>query len=163
MRIVMSLALAALLAAACSKKEDAAAPAADAAKPADAPAAAAAAPDIEGPKPGKWRMTTELAAAPQPVVVETCLAKTSFEEMQTAQQQAGVTCAEQTFKREGADYVAHASCTYPGGMKATIDSRFTGDFQTRYVMESKTVMDPAPTPAMKETTIKVTAERLGDC
>lgn len=158
MRIAMSLALVALSAAACSKKEEAAAPAAETAA---APAAPAA--DIEGPKPGKWRMTTELASIPKPVVVETCLAKTSFKEMQTAQQQAGVTCAEQTFRREGADYVAHASCSYPGGMKATIDSRFTGDFNTRYVMESKTVMDPAPTPAMKETTLKVTAERLGDC
>ncbi|HEY9236444.1 MAG TPA: DUF3617 family protein, partial [Phenylobacterium sp.] len=122
-----------------------------------------AAADIEGPKPGKWRMTTELAAAPQPLVVETCLAKTSFKEMQTAQQQSDVTCSEQTFRREGADFVAHAACSYPGGMKATIDSRFTGDFNTRYVMESRTVMDPAPTPAMKETTIRVTAERLGDC
>ncbi len=148
----MSLTLVALSAAACSKKEEAA----PAAETAQAPAATAPGPDIEGPKPGKWRMTTELASMPKPVVVETCLAKTSFKEMQTAQQQAGVTCAEQTFRREGA-------CSYPGGMKATIDSRFTGDFATRYVMESKTVMDPAPTPAMKETTIKVTAERLGDC
>lgn len=160
MRIVVSLALAGLLAAACSKKEETAPPGADAAATAQAPAAA---PDIDGPKPGKWRMTTELAAAPQPVVVETCLAKTSFKDMQTAQQQAGITCSEQTFRREGADYVAHAACTYPGGMKAVIDSRFSGDFDSRYVMESKTVMDPAPTPAMKETTIKVTAERLGDC
>ena len=161
MRIAVSLALAALLAAACSKKEEAPA---SPAKTASAPVAPAAAGlDIEGPKPGKWRMTTELAAIPKPVVVETCLAKTSFKEMQTAQQQAEVRCDEQTFRREGADYVAHAACSYPGGVKATIDSRFTGDFNTRYVMESKTVMDPAPTPAMKETTIKVTAERLGDC
>ncbi len=161
MRIAMSLALVALLAAACSKKEESPAPAAETAVAPAAPSLAGA--DIEGPKPGKWRMTTELAAIPKPVVVETCLAKTSFKEMQTAQQQAGVKCDEQTFRREGADYVAHAACSYPGGVKATIDSRFTGDFNTRYVMESKTVMDPAPTPAMKETTIKVTAERLGDC
>jgi hypothetical protein len=160
MRVAISLALVTLLAAACSKKEEAAAPVADAA---NAPAVAAAGPDIEGPKPGKWRMSSQLPGIDEPMVVETCLAKTTFKEMQTAQQQGGVTCSEQTFRREGAGYVAHASCSYPGGMKATIDSRFTGDFNTRYVTETTTVMDPPPAPGMASSTIKVTAERLGDC
>lgn len=160
MRVVMSLALAGLLAAACSKKEEA--PAETAAVSAQS-APPAAAPQISGPKPGKWRMTTQIANMPQPVTVETCVTNTSFAEMQTSQQQAGVTCTEQSFRRDGADFVAHAACTYEGGMKATIDSRFSGDFNSRYTMESKTVMDPAPTPAARENTIKVTAERIGDC
>ncbi len=162
MRAAMSLVLVGLAAAACSKKEEAPAQtAAVSAEPA-APAPAAA-PQVSGPKPGKWRMTTQIANMPQPVTVETCVTNTSFAQMQTSQQQAGVTCTEQSFRRDGADFIAHAACTYEGGMKATIDSRFSGDFNSRYTMESKTVMDPAPTPAARENTIKVTAERIGDC
>lgn len=160
MRAAMSLVLVGLAAAACSKKEEA--PAETAAVSAQ-PAAPAAAPQVSGPKPGKWRMTTQIANMPQPVTVETCVTNTSFAEMQTSQQQAGVTCTEQSFRRDGADFVAHAACAYEGGMKATIDSRFSGDFNSRYTMESTTVMDPAPNPAMRENTIKVTAERLGEC
>lgn len=165
MRIAMSLALVALLAAGCSKKEaakteTAAAPEVVAPAPAAPPLAVA---DMEGPKPGKWRMTTELSAAPKPVVAETCVAKTTFKDMQAAKQQSGVTCSEQSFHREGADIVGRSVCTIQGGMKITTDSRITGDINSRYTMTAKTVMDPAPTPAMRETTMKMTAERLGDC
>ena len=155
MRIAVSVMTVALLASACSKKEDVA----------KAPEAASATPalaEMEGPKPGKWKMTTVMAAMPKPVTMEVCIPKTSFKEMQAANQQAGVTCTEQTLTRQGGDYVGHSTCTHSGG-KVTIDSRFSGDFSSKYTMETKTVMDPAPTPAMKEMTMKITAERLGDC
>lgn len=166
MRIAISLALVAVLAAACSKKEDAAK--IEPAKPeVVAPAApagpAVAAADIEGPKPGKWKTTTVLSAAPKPIVVESCVVQTSFKDMEAAKHKAGVTCAEQSYRREGADIVGHSVCTIQGGMKVITDSRISGDFASRYTMEAKTVMDPAPTPSMKETTMKMTAERLGDC
>ena len=162
MRIALSLALVAVLAAACSKKEEAA-KAPEAAAPAAPAAPALAAADLEGPKPGKWKMTTNLSAAPKPVTVETCVAQTSFKDMDAAKQQAGVTCSEQSYRREGADIVGHSVCTIQGGMKVTSDTRISGDFNSRYTIEGKTTMDPAPTPAMKETTMKITAERLGDC
>lgn len=155
MRIAVSVVMVALLASACSKKEEAV-------KAPEAVGAAPALADMEGPKPGKWKMTTVMAAMPQPVTMEVCIPKTSFKEMQTANQQAGVTCTEQTLTRQGGDYVGHSSCTHPGG-KMTIDSRFSGDFSSKYTMETKTVMDPPPTPAMKEMIMNVTAERLGDC
>ena len=156
MRIAMSMAMAALLIAACSKKEDAA-------KAPETSAAAPALAQMEGPKPGKWKMTTVMSAMPQPITAEVCIEKaTSFKEMQSANQQAGVTCTEQTLTRQGDAYVGHSACTHQGG-KVTIDSRFTGDFSSRYTMESKTVMDPPPTPAMREMTMTVTAERMGDC
>ena len=162
MRIALSLALVAVLAAACSKKEEAA-KAPEAAAPAAPAAPALAAADLEGPKPGKWKMNTNLSAAPKPVTVETCVAQTSFKDMDAAKQQAGVTCSEQSYRREGADIVGHSVCTIQGGMKVITDSRISGDFTSRYTVDAKTVMDPAPTPAMKETTMKITAERLGDC
>lgn len=155
MRVAVSVVMVALLASACSKKEEAA----------KAPETASAAPALagmEGPKPGKWKMTTAMAAMSKPVTMEVCIPKTSFKEMQTANQQAGVTCTEQTLTRQGGDYVGHSTCTHPGG-KLTIDSRFSGDFSSKYTMETKTVMDPPPTPAMKEMIMNVTAERLGDC
>lgn len=160
MRIVIGVVTLALLASACSKKEDAAKPAAQ--------APAAAAPGVpaefaEGPRAGKWKMTTTMAMAPQAITAEVCLPKTSFKEMQAAQQQAGVTCTDQSFKRVGADIVTHAVCQYEGGMKATVDSKISGDINSRYTMETKTVMDPAPNPAMRETTMTIVAERLGDC
>lgn len=165
MRIALSLALVAVLAAACSKKEEAAkAPDAAAPAPAAAPVAPAlAGADIEGPKAGKWKMTTVLSAAPRPVTMETCVAQTSFKDMEAARQQAGVTCSEQSYRRDGADIVAHSVCNIQGGMKVITDSRISGDFSSRYTIDAKTVMDPAPTPAMKETTMKMTAERIGDC
>lgn len=165
MRIAVSLALVAVLAAACSKKEETAK--IEPAKP-EAAAPAATGPvvspaDLDGPKPGKWRLTTVLSAAPKPVVVESCVAQTSFKDMEAAKQQAGVTCAEQTYRRDGADIVGHTVCTIQGGMKITTDSRISGDFNSRYTVDATTVMDPAPTPTMKQTTMKMTAERLGDC
>ena len=162
MRIALSLALVAVPAAARSTKEEAA-KAPEAAAPAAPAAPALAAADLEGPKPGKWKMTTNLSAAPKPVMVETCVAQTSFKDMDAAKQQAGVTCSEQSYRREGADIVGHSVCTIQGGMKVITDSRISGDFTSRYTVDAKTVMDPAPTPAMKETTMKITAERIGDC
>jgi len=165
MRIAISLALVAVLAAACSKKEEAAKPAAapEAAAPVAPAAPAVAAADLEGPKPGKWKMTTVLSAAPKPIVAETCVAQISFKEMDAAKRQAGLTCTEQSYRREGADIVGHSVCTIQGGMKVTTDSRISGDFASKYTVDAKTVMDPAPTPAMKETNMKITAERVGDC
>jgi len=49
------------------------------------------------------------------------------------------------------------------GMKTDSTIRVTGDFNSRYVMEVKTKMDPAPMPSMAETTVTMTGERLGDC
>lgn len=163
MRIAISLALVAVLAAACSKKEQTAKTEPPAAAPAASAGPALAAADLEGPKPGKWKLTTELSAAPKPVTVETCVAKTSFKDMEAARQQAGMTCSEQSYRREGADIVGRSVCTIQGGMKVTSDTRISGDFNNRYTIEGKTVMDPAPIPSMKETTMKITAERLGDC
>ena len=52
-------------------------------------------------------------------------------------------------------------------VSATIGSgsrvRVTGDFNSRYVTEVTTKMDPAPTPQMAQTKVTMTAERIGDC
>jgi hypothetical protein len=48
-------------------------------------------------------------------------------------------------------------------MKADSTIRVTGDFNSRYVTEVTTKMDPAPTPQMAQTKVTMTAERIGDC
>jgi len=162
-------AIAALGLAGCNKTEPAAtdgasstpAPAAETAAP-----AAAAAPAVEGPAAGKWKITMTTMGQTMPPT-ETCYAtQTSFADAQKMQQQAGVTCSEQSYNREGDAVVGHSVCTSDIGGKATkitTDTRITGDLKAKYTMDMTSVMDPAPAPGMSEQKITMTAERLGDC
>jgi hypothetical protein len=156
--------------AACSG-ENSEAPAADAADGAAGPSAEAPAPaaagselaaaEMEGPRPGKWRIAVEAMGQTMPAT-ETCIEQTTFADMQETQQQAGVTCSENTMRREGRDIVGHSVCTIEN-MTITSDTRISGDFNTAYTMEVTSKMDPAPMPSMAETKTVVKAERLGDC
>jgi hypothetical protein len=162
-------AIAALGLAGCNKTEPAAtdgasstpAPAAETAAP-----AAAAAPAVEGPAAGKWKITMTTMGQTMPAT-ETCYAtQTSFADAQKMQQQAGVTCTEQSYNREGDAVVGHSVCTSDIAgktTKITTDTHITGDLKTKYTMDMTSVMDPAPAPGMSEQKITMTAERLGDC
>lgn len=172
MRLVFAAVAAALGLAACGPSEPAtdtaAAPAADAAAPVDAPAAPAASTALpEGPAAGKWKMTiTAMGQALPPT--EICYEKqVSLEEAEKMQQQAGVSCTEQSYKKEGDAWIGHSVCTMeagPGGpLKVTTDTRVTGDFGSKYAMEIASKMDPAPMPSMADQKMTITAERLGDC
>ncbi|MNS97145.1 hypothetical protein D3C86_1485470 [compost metagenome] len=162
--IVLSLAsIAVLSAAACSPSGEGDKPAGGSAK---APAAAPVATAMEAPKPGLWRISTEMkgmAGGAAVAPVETCLKEAKLETPQTPGQAAGVSCTTQPMKREGDAMVGGSVCEMPGGMKTESAIRVTGDFNSRYVTEVKTKMSPAPTPAMAETTMTMTAERIGDC
>jgi hypothetical protein len=165
-------AVAALGLVACSPSEPASdtasteAPAADSATPAPSAPAAAAAP-VEGPAAGKWRMTVTAMGQTMPPT-EFCNAKqVSLEEAEKMQQQAGVSCSEQSYRKEGDAWIGHSVCTMeagPGGpIKVTSDTRVTGDFSSKYTMEITSKMDPPPMPSMAEQKMTMTAERLGDC
>ncbi|MDP3739656.1 MAG: hypothetical protein Q8R02_19865 [Hyphomonadaceae bacterium] len=165
--LAIGLASAALGLAACSPS----APATDAASTpaaADSTTAAANMPAElkEGPAAGKWRVTmTAMGTAMPPT--ETCYAKqVSFEESQQMQQQAGVSCSEQTYTREGDAFVGHSVCTMEVAgktMTTTSDMRVTGDFNTKYTMDMTNKMDPPPMPGMEEQKMTIEMERLGDC
>jgi hypothetical protein len=149
---------------ACSPKTETAS--ADGATPAVTPAAPAevvAPPElVDGPAAGKWKITTAMAGQTMPSQ-EICYHKqVSFAEAQEMQQQAGVTCTEQSYKREGGVMVGHSVCT-ANGTKMTTDMRVTGDMNTKYTMDMTTSMDPPPMPSMAETKMSITMERLGDC
>ncbi len=125
------------------------------------PAAAAA---LDGPRPGLWRVNTVVSGipgAPAMPPVETCVTQATFEP--PAQSSApGADCTTQAFRREG-DAVVGSSVCQMQGMKTESAIRITGDFSSNYVMEVRTKMDPAPSPAMAETVMTMTGERLGDC
>jgi len=148
------------------------APATDGATPAAAATAAAAAPasTIQGPAAGKWKLTTTMMGQATPAT-EICYEKQmSFEELekerQKQQQQTNVTCSELTYTQEGDAQVGHSVCTADilgKPMKMITDTRATGDFKTRYVVETSVKLDPPPMPGMEEQKMQITAERLGDC
>ena len=127
----------------------------------NAPTAAAV---MEGPRPGLWRVSTTMTGMPGGGAVppvEQCVTEAKFE-APAQNATPGADCTTQDFRREGDAMVGGAVCQMQG-MKTESTIRVTGDFSSRYVMEVRTKMDPAPTPAMAETVMTMTGERIGDC
>lgn len=153
--------LAGLTLAACGQAGDKA--------PASGAAPAPASVPMEGPRPGLWRITAGIPGMPEGVAmppIETCVTRQDFSEMQRGPGQEapeGVECSEQSFRRDGDVLVGRSVCTMPDGSRAETDTRVTGDLSSRYSMEVKTRMTPAPAPSMAETTMTMTGERIGDC
>lgn len=119
-----------------------------------------------GPTPGLWRVTTRMTGMPDGMeapTVETCIREAKFEPPTGATPQSGMTCDQQTFRREGDAMVGHMVCTSPEGVRTVTDTRVTGDYSRNYTMEVTSTMTPAPTPSMAEVSMIMTAERLGDC
>ena len=150
--IIGGVAVACLLGlSACGNNNKAETPAADGAETASTAAAQATPSQLEG---------IEVVGAVPPQ--EVCIKEAKLEAPVSAQQP-GADCTTQPFAREGDAMVAASSCTLPGNMKADSTIRVTGDFNSRYVTEVTTKMDPAPTPQMAQTKVTMTAERIGDC
>ncbi|MEN5228675.1 DUF3617 domain-containing protein [Brevundimonas naejangsanensis] len=145
---------------ACGNNNKAESPAADRAETAStAPAT------LDAPKPGLWRVSTAMEGMPGGASVpaqDVCIKDAKLEAPASAQQP-GAECTTQPFARQGDAMVATSTCTLPGNMKADSTIRVTGDFNSRYVTEVTTKMDPAPTPQMAQTKVTMTAERIGDC
>ncbi|WP_449254160.1 DUF3617 domain-containing protein [Brevundimonas naejangsanensis] len=159
--IIGGVAVACLLGlSACGNNNKAEGPAAEGAEIAStAPAT------LDAPKPGLWRVSTAMEGMPGGASVpaqDVCIKDAKLEAPASAQQP-GADCTIQPFARQGDAMVAASSCTLPGNMKADSTIRVTGDFNSRYVTEVTTKMDPAPTPQMAQTKVTMTAERLGDC
>lgn len=131
---------------------------------AGADAAPSTAAVLEGPRPGLWRVTTAMTGVPGGATippVEHCVTESKFEAPAQGSTP-GADCTTEAFRREG-DAVVGGSVCQMQGMKTESAIRITGDFSSRYVMEVRTKMDPAPAPSMAETVMTMTGERLGDC
>ena len=123
---------------------------------------------MDAPRPGLWRVTTSMSGLPEGMAmpsVETCIKQGGFDEMQRGRGQLpeGVDCSQQSFRREGNAMVGHSVCTLPNGVRTETDTRVTGDFERRYIMEMKSRTTPAPSGSAAETAMTMTAERIGDC
>ena len=119
-----------------------------------------------GPTPGLWRVTTRMTGMPagmEAPAVETCIREAKFEVPQGAPESSGMTCEQQSFRREGDAMVGHMVCTSADGVRTETDTRVSGDFTRNYTMELKSTVTPPPSPGMSEITMVMTAERLGDC
>jgi len=120
---------------------------------------------LDAPRPGLWRVTTAMEGAPGGAAIppqEVCVTEAKLEPPANTQQP-GADCTTQAFARQGDAMVAATSCTLPGDMKMDSTIRVTGDFNSRYVTEVTTKLNPAPTPQMAQTKVTMTAERIGDC
>ncbi len=169
MKLGLTAAVAALALGACGGP---AAPASDTAATPDAataPAAPAMTPAaLNGPIAGKWKVTITSAGMtlpPQDICYEK---QVSLEDAQKMQQQAGMTCSEQSFTPTAEGMTGHSVCTMAANaaMKETTittDTRVVGDFNTAYTMEMNASMDPAPPGVPNPSTTSITMERLGDC
>ena len=140
----------------------------------DAPASGEAAPTAgavsdlpSGPTPGLWRVTTRISGMPEgvtPPVVETCIRQETFEPPAAMDADTpGMRCDQQSFRRDGDAMVGRSVCTSDDGVRTVMDTRVSGDFTRAYTMQVKSTTTPAPTPSMAETTMTMTAERIGDC
>ncbi|WP_297804042.1 DUF3617 family protein [uncultured Brevundimonas sp.] len=157
--VLGAISFAALSVAACNPK-------AEDGKAADgaAPAAGAAA-ELEGPKPGLWRVTTAMEGVPGGASVppqEVCITEAKFEAPSSVQA-AGADCTTTPLTKQGDARVSTATCNLPNNMKSESTVKVSGDFASRYTTEVVTKINPAPAPGMGETKITMTAERIGDC
>lgn len=119
-----------------------------------------------GPTPGLWRVTTRISGMPagmEAPAIETCIREAKFEVPQGAPESPGMTCEQQSFRREGDVMVGHMVCTSADGVRTVTGTRVSGDFARNYTMEVKSTVTPSPSPEMSEVTMVMTAERLGDC
>ena len=130
----------------------------------DKAGAAGTAAALDAPKPGLWRVSTamDVQGAPELPPQEICITESKLEAPSSTSQQ-GAECTSTPYKREGDAMISTASCKLPGNMTSESTVRVTGDFNSRYVTEVVTTMDPAPTPQLAQTKVTLTAERLGDC
>jgi hypothetical protein len=167
MRFAFAVTVAALGLAACGASEPAADGAASSAEPVESAAAAApAAPAIEGPAAGKWRVTVTAMGQTLPPSEQCFTQQVSLAEAEKLQQQAGVTCSEQSYRREGEAWIGHSVCTMDNAgspMTMTTETRVTGDFSSSYTMDITSRIDPPPMPNMAEQKMTMAAERIGDC
>lgn len=124
--------------------------------------------DMDKLQPGKWQLTNSMAGQAMPAT-EVCIDKpVTFQEQQDAQKQAGVSCSENNFHREGDKILGHSVCTMKGmsgvaPMTMTSDFTVTGDLKTAYTMDMTTKITPPPAGGMGDMKMTISARRIGDC
>jgi hypothetical protein len=123
-------------------------------------------------KPGLWNITMDSAGqAPQgakagaPMTAQHCVDEKSDEQMQRRALDGGggmgMKCQQTAMKKTATGLEIDSSCTSPQG-KSQSHIRFTGDFQSKYVVDSTTRFDP-PMHGMAEGKSHIEAAWGGAC
>jgi hypothetical protein len=77
---------------------------------------------------------------------------------------AGITCADFKFRREGQTIVGTYVCTdKDSGMKMASSVTLTGDMSSKYTSQIITRFSPPPAPGYETVTAKATSTRIGAC
>lgn len=121
----------------------------------------------DGPKPGLWRATMAMDGMPEGMVptFTICTTERKFEPPEGAgptEGPADIQCSQLAFRREGEGFTGSSTCTLPKGVTMKQTTRVSGDYESRYVMESTTTTELDPTGQGARTTT-MTFERLGEC
>lgn len=145
-RLAVTMTAAALVLAACGKKEETAATGDAAPAAANAPAATPAA--LPKRKPGLWSQTVTVADFSQTTRI--CLDAAAEEKLSLVGGQATKEmCAQTTMTaRPGGGWTFTSVCDMGSGGKTTTTGTMSGDFNTTYKVEADSTTEGAATPQM---------------
>ncbi len=133
---------------------------------ASAPPATAAeglgAPAIPARKAGWWEITMTTGAKPQVIRMCTDAATEKANSAVGTDLSALGKCSQSTISRTPAGWSFASTCKV-GSFTTSSTGTATGDFSTRYRVESVTKMTPAPTPALAQTHMVIEAKWAGPC
>lgn len=165
--LVISMGAVALTVAACSQGSGDAKKADAASGEASGGAVAAAAVAGQGPKPGLWRATMTAEGLPPGAAptFDICTTERKFEPPKNGPQQMpeNVRCTDVNYQPiAGGGFEGSATCQLPNNMTMEQHTKVSGDYDSRYVMETTVKMTPAPA-GMGEQHTTMTFERVGDC
>lgn len=125
---------------------------------------ASAATDVPKPKRkvGLWEIKVLSPDLPKPQTMQVCTDEKTDDVMTGFGADMGKkTCSKETFRREGAKYVAEMVCTV-GGSTMTSRSEVTGDFSKAYRIETRATYSP-PMMGMTQSSSTLEASFLGPC
>lgn len=105
-------------------------------------------------KPGQWRLVSRTNDQTMPEITQCVTAESPTWDAN----QAGGTCADFRARKQGDAVVMTANCEAPGG-GMSMETRLTGDFQTRYTIDT-TIRQPG-NPAAPLTRISMTGTYVG--
>jgi hypothetical protein len=114
---------------------------------------------MQGPRPGKWRLTASSMGQTMPAMEQCIDAQTTMADAQAKTQPAGMNCSEQSFVGGASGGTGHTVCTLQG-TTITNDFTITGDMSTAYTIDTVTKMSGGVTQEIRSS---LRAERLGDC
>lgn len=113
-------------------------------------------------KAGLWEIKVLNPDLPKPQTMQVCTDEKTDDVMAGFGADTGKkTCSKESFRREGAKFIAESVCTV-GGSTVTSRSEVTGDFSKAYRVETRTTYSP-PMMGMTQSSSTLEASFVGPC